>query len=219
MRAHNVGYADRPDRREDREDYNIAKQDADGAVPCRIHGDRRAVTLQHDEIEGEISPSARSAANVAFGQAIAQARGVLVNDPFETSEVRRSRGRRPIDAAVVAEVGRLFIPISAILDLRADPGWRELSQPMRDAICTYHQALAEWFRQAASWARSGEGADEVAAGLPEPPTLSGPGDHLTALETWYGVLHQDIRSILDEVGPQPQPVTVPAVGDALHATG
>ena len=170
-------------------------------------------------VEGEISPSARSAANVAFGQAIAQARGVLVNDPFETSEVRRSRGRRPIDAAVVAEVGRLFIPISAILDLRADPGWRELSQPMRDAICTYHQALAEWFRQAASWARSGEGADEVAAGLPEPPTLSGPGDHLTALETWYGVLHQDIRSILDEVGPQPQPVTVPSVGDALHATG
>jgi len=170
-------------------------------------------------VEGEISPSARSAANVAFGQAIAQARGVLVNDPFETSEVRRSRGRRPIDAAVVAEVGRLFIPISAILDLRPDPGWRELSQPTRDAICTYHQALAEWFRQAASWARSGEGADEVAAGLPEPPTLSGPGDHLTALETWYGVLHQDIRSILDEVGPQPQPVTVPSVGDALHATG
>jgi len=170
-------------------------------------------------VEGEISPSARSAANVAFGQAIAQARGVLVNDPFETSEVRRSHGRRPIDAAVVAEVGRLFIPISAILDLRPDPGWRELSQPTRDAICTYHQALAEWFRQAASWARSGEGADEVAAGLPEPPTLSGPGDHLTALETWYGVLHQDIRSILDEVGPQPQPVTVPAVGDALHATG
>src|SRR6516164_2455517 len=170
-------------------------------------------------VEGEISPSARSAANVAFGQAIAQARGVLVNDPFETSEVRRSHGRRPIDAAVVAEVGRLFIPISAILDLRPDPGWRELSQPTRDAICTYHQALAEWFRQAASWARSGEGADEVAAGLPEPPTLSGPGDHLTALETWYGVLHQDIRSILDEVGPQPQPVTVPSVGDALHATG
>ena len=59
----------------------------------------------------------------------------------------------------------------------------------------------------------------MAAGLPEPPTLSGAGDHLTALATWYGVLHQDIRKILDEVGPQPQPVTAPSVGDALHAAG
>jgi hypothetical protein len=28
-----------------------------------------------------------------------------------------------------------------------------------------------------------------------------------------------IRQILDEVGPQPQPVIAPSVGDALHATG
>jgi hypothetical protein len=33
------------------------------------------------------------------------------------------------------------------------------------------------------------------------------------------VLHQDIRKILDEVGPQPQPVIEPPVGDALHASG
>ena len=80
-------------------------------------------------------------------------------------------------------------------------------------------ALAGWFRQAASWTRSGEGAGEVVDGLAEPPILSGPGDHLTALATWYGLLHQDIRKILNEVGPQSQPVTVPPVGDALHATG
>ena len=49
--------------------------------------------------------------------------------------------------------------------------------------------------------------------------LSGPGDHLTALTTWYGLLHQDIRKILDEVGPKPQPLIGPSVGDALHATG
>jgi len=67
--------------------------------------------------------------------------------------------------------------------------------------------------------RSGEGAGEVSGGLPEPPPLSGPGDHLTALATWYGVLHQDIRKILDEVGPQPRPVIAPSVGDAFHATG
>src|SRR5262249_20318455 len=146
-------------------------------------------------------------------------RAVLVNDPFETSEVRRAVVRRPIDAAVVAEVGRLFIPISAILDLRADLAGHDLPEPTQDTIRAHHQALSTWFRHAAAWTRSGEGAREVAAGLPEPPAVSGPGDQLTALATWYGLLHQDIRNILDEVGPQPQPVIAPSVGGALHADG
>jgi len=128
-------------------------------------------------------------------------------------------GRRPIDAAVADQVGRLFIPILAILDLCADPGLRQLSESMRDAIRAHHQALARWFRQAASWARSGEGAGEVVDGLPEPPILTGPGDHLTALATWYGLLHQDIRKILDEVGPEATPLIQQPVGDALHAAG
>jgi multidrug resistance protein MdtO len=170
-------------------------------------------------VDGKISPSARSAAGVAFGQAIAQSRAVLVNEPFETSEVRRAAGRRPIDATVVEQVGRLFIPISAILDLRADLTGHDLPQPTLDAVRAHHQALAGWFRRAASWTRSGEGADEVVDGLPVPPILSSPDDHLTALATWHGVLRQDIRNILDEVGPQPQPVTASPVGDALHAAG
>jgi len=169
--------------------------------------------------DGEILPAARSAADMAFGQAIRQARAVLVNDPFETREVRRAAGRRPIDAAVVEQVGRLFIPVSAIFDLRADPTGLDLPQPTQDAIRAHHQALAGWFRKTASWVRSGEGAGEVVDDLPEPPILSGPGDQLTALATWYGLLHQDIRNILDEVGPQPQPVTAESVGDALHAAG
>jgi multidrug resistance protein MdtO len=169
--------------------------------------------------DGEVSQAVRSAADMAFGQAIAQARAVLVNDPFETSEVRRAVGRRPIDAAVVEQVGRLFIPISAILDLYTDLARHDLPQPMHDAIRAHHQALAAWFRRAASWTRSGEGAGEVVGGLPEPSAISGPGDTLTALATWYGVLHQDIRKILDEVGPQPQPGIAPSVGDARHATG
>jgi multidrug resistance protein MdtO len=168
---------------------------------------------------GEISQSARSAADTAFGQAIAQARAVLVNDRFETREVRRATGRRPIDATVVDQVGRLFIPISAILDLHAYLAEHDVPQPTQDAIRAHHQALAAWFQQAASWARTGEGAGAVLEGLPEPPTLSGHGDHLTALATWHGVLHQDIRNILDEVGPQPHPATGPSVEDALHAAG
>jgi len=169
--------------------------------------------------DGEIFQSARSVADTAFGQAIAQARAVLVNDPFETRAVRRAAARRPIDATVVEQIGRLFIPISAILDLRTDLSRHDLPQPTQDVIRAHHQALTGWFRQAASWTRSGEGAGEVVDGLPEPPTLSGRGDHLTALATWYGVLHQDIRKILDEVGPQQQPVIAPSVGDALHARG
>jgi hypothetical protein len=167
----------------------------------------------------EASQAARSAAEMAFGQAIVQARAVLVNDPFETSEVRRAVGRRPIDATVVEQVGRLFIPVSAILDLHTDPAERDLPQPVHDGIRAHNQALAAWFGQAASWTRSGEGAGEVAGGLPEPPPLSGPGDHFTALATWYRVLHEDIRKILDQVGPQPQLAITPSFGDALHATG
>src|SRR5580704_6824437 len=172
-----------------------------------------------------ISQAARSAAGMAFGQAIAQARAVLVNDSFETGEVRRAVGRRPIDATVVEQVGRLFIPVSAILDLRTDLAGHELPQPMHDAIRAHHQALAAWFQQAASWVRSGEGAGagagegEVSGGLSEPPPLSGPGDHLAAFATWYRLLHEDIRKILDEVGPQPQLPITPSFGDALHATG
>ena len=169
--------------------------------------------------DGEVSQAARSAAEMAFGQAITQARAVLVNDPFETSEVRRAAGRRPIDAAVVEQVGRLFIPVSAILDLRTDLAGHDLPQPMHDAIRAHHQAQGAWFQQAASWTRSGEGAGEVSGSLPEPPPLSGPGDHLAAFATWYRLLHEDIRKILDEVGPQPQLPITPSFGDALHATG
>jgi multidrug resistance protein MdtO len=169
--------------------------------------------------DSDIPKATRSAADMAFGQAIAQARAVLVNDPFEMREVQRAVGRRPIDAIVVDQVGWLFIPVSAILDLCNDMVGQALPQPTQDAIRAHHQALAAWFRQAASWTRSGEGADAVSGGLPQPPALSGPGDHLAALGTWHRLLHHDIREILDEVGPQPQPVTVPSVGDTLHAAG
>jgi multidrug resistance protein MdtO len=169
--------------------------------------------------DGEISQAARSAADMTFGQTIAQARAVLVNDPFETREVQRAVGRRPIDAAVVEQVGRLFIPVSAILALQTGLAGHDLPEETRNAIWAHRQALAGWFRQAASWARNGEGAGEVVGGLPEPPALSGPGDRLTALATWYRLLHEDIREILDQVGPQPQLVTVPRVRDALHVPG
>jgi multidrug resistance protein MdtO len=168
--------------------------------------------------DAEILPTSRSAAQVAFGQAIGQARAVLVNDPFETREVRRAVGRRPIDVAVVEEVGRLFIPVSAILDLLTDRAGHDLPEEARKAIYAHREALAGWFRQAASWVRSGEGTGAVSGGPPQPPALSRAGDHLAALATWYRLLDQDIREILDEVGPEPQALMAPAVGDPLHAS-
>ena len=168
--------------------------------------------------DGAISQADRSAASMGFGQAIAQARAVLVNDPFETSGVRRAAARRPIDATIVSQVGRLFIPVAMILDLIALPAGRDLPQSTRDAILAHHRALAAWLRRAASWVRNGEGAAEVADSLPDPPVLSGPGDGLTALATWHRVLDQDIRKILDETGPQPQqPVVTSPVREAHHA--
>ena len=147
---------------------------------------------------------ARTKADQEFGKAIAQARAVLVNAPFEGSALRRTGARRPIDASAVEQIGRLFVPVSVIVDLHADPINHDLPQPTREAISAHHQALVEWFERAASWVRSGEGASEVIGGLPEPPILSGPSDHVAILATWYGLLHQDIRNILSEVGPQPE---------------
>jgi multidrug resistance protein MdtO len=166
---------------------------------------------------GEVSPTARSAANMAFGQAIRQARAVLVNDPFETGDGRRPRNRRPIDAIVVAQIGRLFIPVSMMLDLIAAKGWRDLSQSNRDATSAYFNALADWFRRAATWVRDGEGAAEVAIGLPEPPALSGKSDVITAFATWQSVLDKDIRKILGEIGVQAEPAVIPPVGEAFRA--
>jgi multidrug resistance protein MdtO len=163
---------------------------------------------------GEGSPAARSAANIAFGQAIRQARAVLVNDPFETSGVRRAAGRRPIDATVIAQIGHLFIPVSMILDLIASSAWRDLPQSKRDATSAFFRALAELFRHAASWVRDGKGAAEVVHGLPEPPTLSGQDDPITAFATWRSMLDQDIRKILTEIGVQPESAVIPPVGDA-----
>jgi multidrug resistance protein MdtO len=169
--------------------------------------------------DGTIPQTARSAAGAAFGQAIARARAVLINDRLETGVVRRATARRPIDATLVEQIGRLFIPVSMILDLRADPAVHELPQSTSDSILAHHEALAVWFGRAIAWVHSGEGADEVSGSLPEAPVLAGPGDYLAALATWYGLLHEDIRRILDEVGPQPRPAITPSLRRVSHALG
>jgi multidrug resistance protein MdtO len=165
---------------------------------------------------GEISQAARSDANNAFGHAIAQARTLLVNEPFETMLVRRAVPRRLIDATVVAQIGRLFIPVSVLIDL-LNLAECEIPRATREAIGAHDYALARWFRQAASWVRSGEGEDELVRGLPEPPVQSGWDDRFAALATWHRILHHDIRQILVDVGVQPQPSITPSAADPFHA--
>jgi hypothetical protein len=106
-----------------------------------------------------------------------------------------------------------------MLDLIASPAWGDVPQSTRDTISVYQRALAEWFRRAESWVRSGEGAAEVADHLPEPPPLSHTNDCIAAFATWSGVLDQDIRKILNEIGPQPEPAVTLPIRDALRAAG
>src|SRR5262249_41616080 len=96
-------------------------------------------------------PVARTKANQEFGQAIVQAGTVLVNAPFEGRASTGKGAHRSIDASAVELIGRLFVPVSVIVDLRADPANHDLPQPTREAISAHHRALVEWFERAASW--------------------------------------------------------------------
>jgi hypothetical protein len=53
--------------------------------------------------------------------------------------------------------------------------------------------------------------------LPQPPTLAGSEDRITAFATWQSVLDQDIRKILSDGGVQPEPAVIPPVRGAIHA--
>jgi multidrug resistance protein MdtO len=126
-----------------------------------------------------------------FAQAIAQAREIVVNEPYETEAIRTADGRRAIDAGILAQVQALFVPISIILDLR-----RHI--PKSVGIETYHAALASWFHSVAAWIGDGRGRSEIIASPPEPPEATEP------LGVWHRALDQDIRAILAQVGPQAQ---------------
>ena len=154
-------------------------------------------------------PAETVALEQAFMQAILQARDLLVNDPYERP--RAARAPRPIDAHVLTRTQALIVPLSAIVDLAADPAWPGVPQPISGPIGAYHRALAEWFGRCAAWVRSGAGAEDIVASLPAPPTVGGQADpapardvagHLQARTVWYRLLDGDISAILEEVGPR-----------------
>jgi multidrug resistance protein MdtO len=165
--------------------------------------------------------------NVAavFTQAIERARGVLVNDRFETQPLRGARRARPIDATVVAQVQALVLPVSVLIDLRAEPAATHLPEVARRAFAEHESALAAWFRRAASWVATGAGAEELLPGLPAPPDhdptsmeLPAPvADHVACRMAWLHVLREDVRAILDEVVARAQPALGAPAPEALHA--
>ena len=145
-----------------------------------------------------------------ISQAITQARGLLVNDPYESPLLARAPGRHSIGAATLTQVQALTVPASVVLALDADPAWRQVPEPARDAILAYHRDMANWFRSCAAWLR---GEARPPATLPEPPgnvllvseasALEAPVmAHLEARAVWYGVLHHDLCAILDQLEPQ-----------------
>ncbi len=171
---------------------------------------------------GPDSPGAdAAAARRAFGAAVAQARAVLVNAPYEAGLPRRG-DRRPVDRTTLLDVQALMLPVSVLLALRDDPAWRDVPSPARDAVAAHHRALAGWLRRCAAWTRDGTGAEQVAAGPPPPPAAPGrpadPGaERLAAWAAWQAVLHGDLRAILDRVGPSPRPAAAVATGGAALA--
>ena len=162
-----------------------------------------------------------------FGQAIAQAREVMVNDPYEPDRLRPDRGRSPIDAGVVTQVQALIVPVSVILGHQPGPARDDdLPRASRDAIRAHNEATSGWLRRWAAWVRDGEGAAELVSSLPELPGLDASAGaeadrtedaarRLAAQAAWYGVLRQDIHAILDEVGPGTAPAVLQT--QAAHA--
>ncbi|MBV8399932.1 MAG: FUSC family protein, partial [Acetobacteraceae bacterium] len=145
------------------------------------------------------SEEAETPHRAGFIEAIAQARAVMINEPFETRAVLTAHGRRPIDAGILAQVQAWLVPIAVILDLR-----REV--PKSSDTAAYQVALAAWFQRAATWIRDGSGAGEIIGSLPEPPETTEP------LGVWCRVLYQDIRAVLAQVGPKARPAPDVAPG-------
>ena len=161
--------------------------------------------------EGKVQPDGMACLS-GFGAAVAQARGLLVNDVYEGLPGRHATLPHPIDAVTLGQVQRLGVPASVLLDLDADPDWKEIMDPARAAVLAHHRSMAAWFRNCAVWVRKGDGAALLRATLPEPPDGHAlaldaqssvlPVAHLEARAFWYGLLHRDLCGILDRLGPE-----------------
>ncbi len=139
-----------------------------------------------------------------LGEAMGRARSLLVNQDFEPED---RRGHR-LDAARLARVQALAVPVSVIRDLGADPAWQTVPEPQRTTVLDHHRDLAAWFRDC---------SDAVGAGRPPRAAPPAPPDallragavrdpscaaHLQARAAWYRLLDRSIRELLELPGPE-----------------
>ena len=126
-----------------------------------------------------------------FAGSISQALSLLVKDHFVDGETTKVGSRRVIDAALIAKVQQLAVPISVILDdtRERSAGSCQGAIGDQDTRNPHHAALSDWFRRCSEWVRTGRNWPEVASSLPElPPDARTSG--------WYGLLYQDIRGVI-----------------------
>ena len=141
-------------------------------------------------------PGSQPALQADFIAAIGGARGLLAHAAYEPATARP--GRRPINAAVLAELEVVMLMVATLHRLNTDPGWQAAPQTARDAARAYDGALAAWFGTCADWVRSGAGGPAIEAALPDPPRLGDEGGPAIRA-AWYLLLDTKLRSILGGV--------------------
>ena len=131
-----------------------------------------------------------------FAGSISQAMSLLAKDHFSDSGTTMPRGRGVVDAALVARVQQLAVPLSVFLD---DPRERSVGSGQeaiddQDAMRPHHAALSDWFRGCSQWVRTGKTWPEIATSLPKLPSEA-------RTSGWYRLLYQDIRSVIAMAQP------------------
>ncbi len=126
-----------------------------------------------------------------FAGSISQALSLLVKDHSGGGEAMKVRSRRVIDAAMMAKVQQLAVPISVVLDDVREQSIESYQGAIgdQDTRHSHHAALSEWFRSCSQSVRTGRNWPKVASSLPELPS-----DARTS--GWYRLLYKDIRSII-----------------------
>ena len=156
---------------------------------------------------GEATPLVAERLQRRFGTAIAAAAKLMPDGPEPSSVEWRSTSRL-IDRRTVLRIQASIIPVAVIL------GDLNQSSPLTEDLLDYHRDLAAWLRRAADWMRTGREADELSKSLPAPPQkrvsepaalAEGPHDEVkrrSSFDAWYRILDEDLRTIIDQVGPK-----------------
>ncbi len=173
-------------------------------------------------LEGDLSgPAARLATESglrdSFVAAVTRVGSVIPNDRFEPVRVSRS-GAGQLGRDALARLSRLIVPVSAIATDGVEPSQRDtIPRQFRDDVRGYHDAMQDWFEQAAAWIRTGERWNRLRPTLPHPPSLDdlpmtmapALGRRLRGRVALYALMASQINDFLDDA--LPSDASVPAI--------